>query len=88
MEAVNNNADGHHQPHQGHLVTITVDGTERHIHAGTYRVGHLKTLLGVPAEYELDRVVHGEFQPLSDDAEIDIRAGLVFVSHVRCGGSS
>ena len=78
----------HGEPHHGHLVTITVDGVERHIHAGEYRVSHLKTLIGVPTEYELDLVVHGEFRALDDGAEIHVKAHEVFVSHVRRGGSS
>ena len=50
----------HPQPQHGHLVTIKVDGNDMPIHAGEYRVSHLKTLIKVPAEYELDLVVHGD----------------------------
>lgn len=83
-----NEAAHQHPPHHGHLVTITVDGSPQPIHAGEYRVSQLKTLIRVPAEYELDLVVHGEFRPLDDNAEIKIHGHEVFVSHVRRGGSS
>lgn len=51
-------------------------------------MSHFKTLIGVPADYELDKVIHGEFHALDDHAEIAVKAHDVFISHVRRGGSS
>lgn len=88
MGTITGHETGHHHPHHGHLVDITVDGSHQSIPPGEYRVSHLKTLIRVPADYELDLVVHGEFRPLDDNAEIEVKAHEVFVSHVRRGGSS
>jgi hypothetical protein len=71
-----------------HVVTITVDGEAKEVPAGKYVVSQFKRLLGVPADYELDEVVHGEFRPLADEATIEVKEHDVFVSHVRRGGSS
>jgi hypothetical protein len=88
METSNAAAGGSPHPHPEHLVAITVDGDERKIPRGDYKVSALKALLRIPPEYELDLVVHGEFQPLADDSEIKVKQHMVLVSHVRCGGSS
>lgn len=71
-----------------HLVTVTVDGTHRRVPKGKYQVSEFKTLVEVAAEYELDRVEGGRFEPLADDATLHIKGEEVFVSHVRRGGSS
>ena len=88
METSNTAAAGAHYPHPEHLVAIMVDGEERAIPRGEYKVSALKVLLRIPPEYELDLVVRGEFQPLADDSEITVKQHMVLVSHVRCGGSS
>lgn len=80
--------EGHHHPHPGHDVTVTVDGVKHEVRKGDYIVSQFKNLVGVDAARELDEVVHGEFKPLDDNAHIDIKGGEIFVSHVRTGGSS
>jgi hypothetical protein len=72
----------------GHLVTVTVDSVPKQIRQGRYRVAELKTLLGVSPELELDEVIDGEFRPLDDNSELNVKEGDVFVSHVRRGGAS
>jgi hypothetical protein len=67
---------------------ITVDDVQREIAPGDYLVSDFKHRFGVPADYELDVVVCGQFGPLADNAEIHIEGGEVFVGHVRRGGSS
>jgi hypothetical protein len=70
------------------LVTVTVDGIEKHVPRGRYIVSAFKQLVGVDASRELDQVVHGEFKPLDDGAAIEIEGREKFVSHVRTGSSS
>ena len=77
-----------HHPHPPAKVAVTLDGHRREIAAGIYLVSELKKTLGVPADYELDEVVNGEFRALSDTAHIEIEGGEHFISHVRRGGSS
>ena len=72
----------------GSLVTINVDSQERRIQEGVYKVHELKTMYGVPPDYELDEVVRGEFKHLNDERSIRIKGGEVFVSHVRQGSSA
>jgi uncharacterized protein YabE (DUF348 family) len=69
-------------------VTVTVDGREVKVQAGTYTVADFKALVGVDASRELDEIVHGEFKPLDDNAKITIEKHEKFVSHVRTGRSS
>ncbi|PWT71110.1 MAG: hypothetical protein C5B46_08700 [Proteobacteria bacterium] len=71
-----------------HVVTVTVDGQAKEVARGNHLVSEFKASVGVPADYELDQVVDGEFKPLADDATLHIKGGEVFVSHVRRGGSS
>lgn len=78
---------GHLHAHS-HEVAVTIDGRRQEIAAGSYRVSTLKARLGVPPDYELDEVVHGEFRALEDTAHIEIKGGEHFISHVRRGGSS
>lgn len=78
---------GHEHPHP-HEVAITLDRHRREIPAGDYVVSALKARLGVPADYELDEIINGEFRELADTAHIDINGGEQFISHVRRGGSS
>lgn len=81
------NEDLHRHGHD-HDVAVTIDGQRKELPAGEYVVSNLKNKLGVPADYELDQVVHGEFRQLADNSQIDIKGGEHFVSHVRRGGSS
>lgn len=71
-----------------HVITIEVDGTPRQIEQGKYLVSTLKSMFGIPQDYELDRVVGGKFIPLADDDTIQVHPHEKFVSHVRHGGSS
>ena len=71
-----------------HEVSVSVDGVEQHVPAGTYVVSDFKRLVGVDPNKELDEVIHGEFKPLDDNAKITIEKHEKFVSHVRTGRSS
>lgn len=71
-----------------HEVPVIVDGVEHKVPNGTYLVSQFKALVGIDAAKELDEVVHGQLKPLDDNAEITIKGGEKFVSHVRTGGSS
>lgn len=77
-----------HEDPPGQLVMVTVDGTARPMKKGKYVVSEFKEAVGVPADYELDQVIDGRFDPLADDAALHIKGDEVFVSHVRRGGSS
>ncbi len=79
----------HELPEHGKdKVTVTVDGTEKLIHRGSYVVAELKAALDVDPSRALDEVINGEFKPLDDTQRITIKGGETFVSHVRQGGSS
>lgn len=91
MERVEGQHDEKHRDHPGdqkHLVSVSVDGTLRHVPKGKYQVSEFKATVGVAPEYELDQVEDGQFTALADDASIHIKGEEVFVSHVRRGGSS
>lgn len=76
------------RPSGGTLVTVSLDGQERQLQEGVYKVSELKTVLGVPPDYEMDEVIHGEFKPLNDQRSIHIKGGEVLISHVRQGSSA
>lgn len=88
--------DQEHELDHGHdhgtrdprLVEVTIDGNPKVIPAGRYVVSELKEKLGVPPDYELDRVVGREFKELPDGDTVEVHKGEVFVSHVRRGGSA
>jgi len=91
MERIEPQHEGRGGPPQDgskHLVSISVDGTDRPVPKGKYVVSEFKGMVGVPPEYELDQVEAGRFQPLPDGDTVHIKGGEVFVSHVRRGGSS
>lgn len=69
-------------------IEVKVNGIVKIVAPGTYLVSVFKSLVGVPADRELDVVHHGVFEPLNDNAEITIHECEAFVSHVRTGGSS
>lgn len=84
-ESKKQHEDGEHSS----IVTIKLDGNSVQIPKGTYRISDLKAKLGVPADYEFELVEKdGEFQPLNDNAELEIKKPMIFISHVRCGASS
>ena len=82
------NSGGHQHPDHPGKVPVTVDGVVKYVKKGKYLVSEFKVEVGVAADLELDQVVDGEFQALADDAELHIKGGEVFISHVRQGGSS
>jgi hypothetical protein len=90
MEIPNSEAQVSPAGHAAHIheVTVIVDGVEQKVPKGTYVLSQFKALVGVDAAKELDEVVHGQLKPLDDNAEIVIKGGEKFVSHVRTGGSS
>ncbi|KZC24016.1 hypothetical protein RHOFW104T7_10920 [Rhodanobacter thiooxydans] len=75
-------------PSGGTLVMISLDGQDRQLQEGVYKVSDLKTVLGVPTDYELDEVIHGEFKPLNDQRSLHIKGGEMLISHVRQGSSA
>jgi hypothetical protein len=71
-----------------HEISVSVDGVDKHVPAGTYLVSDFKRLIGVDPSKELDEIIHGEFKPLDDNAKIIIEKHEKFVSHVKTGRSS
>ena len=69
-------------------VDVEIDNRPKRIAPGTYVVSELKERLGVPPEKDLDEVIAGNLTPLVDTANVTIKGGEVFFSHVRRGGSS
>ena len=79
----------HEHPHPPKLIAVTIDTHRKEIAAGEYTGATLKQALDVPADYELDQVLKGEFVEIADAATIVLeKGGEHFVSHVRRGGSS
>ena len=79
---------GHRGRRHPHLVCVTVDGDQKQVRAGRYRVAVFKKAVGVDPTYELEELEDGKLVPLADDAHIRIRGGESFISHVRGGASS
>jgi hypothetical protein len=79
---------GHRGRRHPHLVCVRVDGEEKQVRAGRYRVAVFKKAVGVDPTYELEALESGKLVPLADDAHIRVCAGESFVSHVRGGASS
>jgi hypothetical protein len=77
-----------HPNNKPRLVEVEIDGDLREISADTYQVSVLKSLLGVPLEYELELVKGGKFHPLADGETYKVHGHEEFISHVRCGSSS
>lgn len=71
-----------------HKAQIKVDGKHWEIRAGDWVVSDLKAAVQVPADYELDQVVHDDLKPLADEDHVEVHGGDKFVSHIRQGGSS
>ncbi len=74
--------------HHPKKVKVEVDNHPKHVDAGAYEVSAFKTLVGVPAEKDLDEVINGTLTTLDDSAQVTIEGGEIFFSHVRRGGSS
>ena len=83
-----NNQKNDKPDHDPKLVTVTVDNKDKEIERGKYVVSELKVKIGVPANYDLDQLIHGKFETLADTAEVKINGKEIFVSHTRTGGSS
>lgn len=77
-----------HPDNKPRLVEVKIDGNQREVAADTYQVPALKSLLGVPLDYELELVKGGKFYPLADGDSYKVHGHEEFLSHVRCGGSS
>jgi hypothetical protein len=69
-------------------VTVELNGAPRTIHRGSYTTQELKQALGVDQSLELDLFEGGKFVELPDGKRTVVREGMVFISHVRQGGSS
>jgi hypothetical protein len=88
MDQISEAAGPDKSGHKDHDVKIIVNGNPFLVPKGKYVVSDFKSLITIPAEYELDLVVNGQFQALDDRADIHIKGGEEFVGHVRQGGSS
>jgi hypothetical protein len=76
-------------PDNPKMIAVTIDTRRKEIIAGEYTGSTLKQALDVPADYELDQVLSGEFVEIADTATVVLeKGGEHFVSHVRRGGSS
>ncbi|NJA08332.1 hypothetical protein HC024_21770 [Methylococcaceae bacterium WWC4] len=71
-----------------HEITVAIDDRHVALATGSYLVSVMKQKLGIPFEYELERVEHGQFYPLADDSIFELRKHEHFISHVRTGSSS
>jgi hypothetical protein len=69
-------------------VAVTINGQPKSIHRGDYTTQQLKQVLGVDPSLDLELFEQGKFVTLVDGQRIVVREGMVFVSHVRQGGSS
>lgn len=69
-------------------VVITVDGHPKKIIRGNYELSEFKKLVGVAENMDIDEVVKGKFEPLSESKKVHIKGGEIFVSHVKTGSSS
>lgn len=79
---------GHHHGDHHELVAIEIDKKAVELRPGEYLVTKLKELGKVPADFELDELVHGKLVPRPDKAKIHIKGGEIFVSHPKDAGSS
>lgn len=77
--------EGHTNQHE---LEVKIDNRDVKLAAADYLVSVLKQKLGVPPEYELERVEHGQFHPLVDDSIFKLYKHEEFISHVRTGSSS
>jgi hypothetical protein len=78
----------HTHPQPGSDVTVTVNNQPKTVHRGHYIVSEFKKIVGVDATMVLDEVVNHELKELDDTADLVIKGGEIFISHVRRGGSS
>ena len=72
-----------HDQNHPKLIAVTIDTHRREIPAGKYTGATLKQALGVPADYELNQVLNGEFVEITNDAHVTLeKSGEHFVAHV------
>lgn len=88
MNPENQAAPASDQPEHGPDVTVTINGTPKQIHRGSYLVAKLKTVLDIGEDLALSQDVAGTLTPLADNARVTIHGGEVFFSSARTGGSS
>lgn len=99
MENVNANQDtgsgnstaGRGEGNPGHgspNVHIEVDGHNKSVRAGDWLVSDLKQKVGVDPAKALAEITPTGLVDLDDQAHIDVKEGLRFMSHARTGGSS
>lgn len=70
------------------IVSITVDGQVKKIIRNNYELSEFKKLVGIAENMDVDEVVKGKFEPLSESKKVQIKGGEIFVSHVKTGSSS
>jgi hypothetical protein len=78
---------GHELPDKS-LVTVYLDGAEKHIPHGSYTTEELITVLGVEDGYLLNLLDNGQLRPLQPGQKMAVKKGMQFISQVPCGGSS
>lgn len=77
------------KPEAGPDVSVSINGTSKTIHRGSWKVSALKDALGVGGASNFEEVLaDGSFKPLTDDQRITIKGGEKFVTHGGGGGSS
>lgn len=75
--------------HGSSEVTIFYEGKSFKIHRGAQEISHIKEVLGVPQEYELDLLIPNQPpQHLPDDKKFVIKGEEHFGAHPRKGGNS
>ena len=70
------------------LVNVKVNGKLYHVPSGTYLVATFKTMVEVPPQDNLERLVNGEVKPLDDAGKVEVRGDESFVSFPCSGGAS
>ncbi|WP_159076445.1 multiubiquitin domain-containing protein [Flagellimonas amoyensis] len=70
------------------LVSIFIDTKPYELERGKYTGSELKGIGGVPIDYELEQIVHGQIKLISDNKMIVIKGGEEFISHPKDGHSS
>lgn len=80
---------GHEDPSaKEELVAITVNTKPMTIPSGKYKVPAFQELVGIPLDYELDEIRHGQLMPVAPESTLHIRGGEAFVGVPRQGQSS
>ncbi len=71
------------------LITVYLDGTEKHIPSGTHTTEELIQVLGVAPGYLLNMLSHeGQLVTLQPGQKVRVKEEMKFFSQVPCGGSS